>query len=181
MAKDVGAMQVKGGYIVIGVDRSAEPIGDMDGADSSSFDPANLVPKMQRYLHGSLDIATGVLTWDGHTVVLVCVKPNPRGCAFFIAMSVRSGLSAPSGCWSMPMPQRATRATSMWSRGSDMERAAHETRRRRACGWRSSRGSSRSVDWRQGVEPGRPFGFSPRSYPRRWLSWASTRTGCGTG
>lgn len=83
MAKDVGAMQVKGGYIVIGVDDNGEPTGGMHGANASPFDPANLVPKMQRYLHGSLDIATGVLTRDGHTIVLVCVKPNPRGCAFF--------------------------------------------------------------------------------------------------
>jgi predicted HTH transcriptional regulator len=83
MAKDVGAMQVKGGYIVIGVDDNGEPTGAMDGANASPLDPANLVPKMQRYLHGSLDIATGVLTRDGHTVVLVCVKRSPRGCAFF--------------------------------------------------------------------------------------------------
>jgi hypothetical protein len=83
MAKDFGAMQVKGGYIVIGVDGSGQPTGDMDRANSSPFDPANVVPKMPRYLHGSLDIATSVLTRDGHTVILVCVKPNPRGCAFF--------------------------------------------------------------------------------------------------
>ena len=83
MAKDVGAMQVKGGYIVIGVDGNGDPTGGMNGANLSQFDPANLVPKMQRYLHGSLDIATGVLTRDGHKVVLLCVKPNPRGCAFF--------------------------------------------------------------------------------------------------
>jgi hypothetical protein len=74
MAKDVGAMQVKGGYIVIGVDDNGEPTGAMDGANASPFDPANLVPEMQRYLDGSLDIATGVLTRDGHTIVLVCVK-----------------------------------------------------------------------------------------------------------
>lgn len=83
MAKDVGAMQVKGGYIVMGVDGNGDPTGGMDGANLSQFDPANLVPKMQRYLHGSLDIATGVLTRDGHTVVLLCAKPNARGCVFF--------------------------------------------------------------------------------------------------
>lgn len=46
MAKDVAAMQVKGGYIVIGVDDNGEPTGDMDRANTSPFDPANLVPKM---------------------------------------------------------------------------------------------------------------------------------------
>jgi len=82
-AKDVGAMQVKGGQIVIGVDGSGVPTGDMDDIDTASFDPANLVPKMQRYLDGSLDIASSVLTKDGHTIALVCIKPNPRGCGFF--------------------------------------------------------------------------------------------------
>ena len=83
LAKDVGAMQVKGGWIVIGVNERGEPTGDMDGADVSPFDVANLVPKMQRYLHGSLDVVTSVLTKAAHTIVLICVKPNPRGCAFF--------------------------------------------------------------------------------------------------
>ena len=66
LAKDVGAMQVKGGHIVIGVDGSGLPTGKMDGVDTSPFDPANLVPKMQRYLDGSLDMASSVLTKDGH-------------------------------------------------------------------------------------------------------------------
>jgi hypothetical protein len=83
LAKDVGAMQVKGGHIVIGVDGAGVPRGDMDGADTSPFDPANLVPKMQRFLEGSLQIASSVLTKNGHTIVLISVAPNSRGCAFF--------------------------------------------------------------------------------------------------
>ena len=76
-------MQVKGGHIVIGVNGAGVPTGDMDGADTSPFDPANLVPKMQRFLEGSLEIASSVLTKDGHTLVLISVAPNARGCAFF--------------------------------------------------------------------------------------------------
>jgi hypothetical protein len=83
LAKDVGAMQVMGGHIVVGVDGSGVPTGDMDNVDISPFDPANLVPKMQRFLEGALDIASSVLTKDGHKIVLISVKPNPRGCAFF--------------------------------------------------------------------------------------------------
>ena len=45
MAKDVGAMQVKGGYIVIGVDDDGQPTGNMDGTNTSPFDPAKLVPR----------------------------------------------------------------------------------------------------------------------------------------
>lgn len=83
LAKDVGAMQVKGGHIVIGVDGAGAPSGDMDGTDTSPFDPANLVPKMQRFLEGPLEISSSVLVKDEHTIVLVSVAPNPRGCAFF--------------------------------------------------------------------------------------------------
>jgi hypothetical protein len=83
LAKDIGAMQVMGGHIVIGVDGSGVPTGEMDDVDASPFDPANLVPKMQRFLGGALDIASSVITRDGHKVVLISIKPNPRGCAFF--------------------------------------------------------------------------------------------------
>jgi hypothetical protein len=83
LAKDVGAMQVKGGFIVVGVDGNGTPTGEMDGVATSPFDPARLVPKMQRYLAGPLLIASSVLEKDGHTIVLVCISPNPNGCAFF--------------------------------------------------------------------------------------------------
>src|SRR5450755_4317225 len=33
LAKDIGAMQVRGGYIVIGVDGHGAPTGELDGAD----------------------------------------------------------------------------------------------------------------------------------------------------
>jgi hypothetical protein len=55
----------------------------MDTLDTTAIDPANLVPKMERYLQGPLDIATNVRTRGGHKIVLVCLKPNQRGCAFF--------------------------------------------------------------------------------------------------
>jgi hypothetical protein len=83
LVKDVGAMQVKGGHIVIGVDGAGVPTGDMDGADTTPFDPANLVPKMQRFLEGPLGIASSVLTKNGHKLVLISIAPNPHGCAFF--------------------------------------------------------------------------------------------------
>jgi hypothetical protein len=93
LAKDVGAMNVKGGYIVIGADGHGNPTGDMDGVDTAVFDAANLVPKMERYMEGPLGITTSVLTWEQHTVVLVCVRPNPRGCTFFR----RDGQYTPTG------------------------------------------------------------------------------------
>ncbi len=83
LAKDVGAMPVKGGFIVAGVDGTGVATGEMDGVDTSPFDPARLVPKMQRFLDGPLLIASNVLETAGHTVVLICISPNPNGCAFF--------------------------------------------------------------------------------------------------
>lgn len=93
LAKDVGAMNVKGGYLLIGVDGHGTPTGDMDGVDTAVFDAANLVPKMERYVEGPVGITTSVLTWEQHTVVLVCVRPNPRGCTFFR----RDGQYTPTG------------------------------------------------------------------------------------
>jgi predicted HTH transcriptional regulator len=78
-AKDVAAMNVKGGHIVIGVDNQGNPTGGMDGADTTVFDAATLVPRMERYMEGPLTIATSLLIWEEHTVVLVCVSPDRRG------------------------------------------------------------------------------------------------------
>ena len=68
---------------MIGVDGHGSPTGDVNGVDTGVFDAANLVPKMERYMEGPLGITSSVLTWGQHTAVLVCVRPNPRGCAFF--------------------------------------------------------------------------------------------------
>jgi hypothetical protein len=83
MAKDVGAMQVKGGYIVGRVDNGGRPIDGMDQVELSHFDQANLVPKMLRYLYEPLSLITNVIDYQGHAVVLICVMPSPTGCGFF--------------------------------------------------------------------------------------------------
>ena len=38
LAADVGAMQVRGGYIVVGVDNSGKPMNGLDGIDVKLFD-----------------------------------------------------------------------------------------------------------------------------------------------
>lgn len=83
MAKDVGAMQVKGGYIVAGVDNSGNPTDGMEQIELSAFDPANLVPKMAKYVSGPIQLFTKVIEHQGHKIVLICVMANPRGCGFF--------------------------------------------------------------------------------------------------
>jgi hypothetical protein len=85
LAKDIGAMQVRGGYIVIGVDDSGAETGLLDSADIRPFDEANLRQKMLRWLPRPLDLTSRVADRSGHRVVLVHVGRHPGGCAFFTA------------------------------------------------------------------------------------------------
>jgi hypothetical protein len=59
LAKDIGAMQVLGGYILVGADDRGRIADDMDQVDLRPFDQASLQQKMLKYL------------------------PHPGGCAFF--------------------------------------------------------------------------------------------------
>ena len=83
LAKDVGAMQVRAGYVVVGVDNAGVPVPDMNGIDTRGFDEANLVPKLLAYLPEPLEMRTVVLERDGNTVVLIFVGRHPTGCAIF--------------------------------------------------------------------------------------------------
>lgn len=83
LAKDIGAMQVRGGYIIVGVDGHGDPTGDMEGCSPQLFDEANLKAKLVKYLPEPLVIGSRVTERDGHTVVLIWVAPNPLGCAVF--------------------------------------------------------------------------------------------------
>jgi hypothetical protein len=84
LAKHVGAMRVRGGYIVLGVDDRGNPTGDMDDVDGRGFDEANLAPKLERYLEG-IDLRAQIFTLAESKVVLLCVLPSPEGCTFFKA------------------------------------------------------------------------------------------------
>jgi integrase len=83
LAKDVGAFQVLGGYIVLGVDDHGTPTPDMDGVDLRLFDEARLVPKLEKYLPGPFKVPSRVFERDGQKVVLICVHASPRGYAIF--------------------------------------------------------------------------------------------------
>lgn len=83
LAKDVGAMQVAGGYIIAGVDGGGTAAAGMAGADTRLFDEATLVPKLLGYLPEPLQLRSAVLERDGHTVVLIYVGRHPSGCAIF--------------------------------------------------------------------------------------------------
>jgi hypothetical protein len=57
-AKDAAAMQVRGGFIVGGVDEHGTPTDDMDDVDMSLFDEAKLVPILLKYLPEPLVVRT---------------------------------------------------------------------------------------------------------------------------
>jgi len=77
LAKDIGAMQVRGGYIVIGVDQVGAPTSELDGADTRIFDEARLTPKMLQYLPAPLVLRTRVAERAEHTVVLIHIGLHP--------------------------------------------------------------------------------------------------------
>ncbi|WP_158854638.1 ATP-binding protein [Saccharothrix deserti] len=85
LAKHVGAMSVRGGYLVIGVDGHGKPTGDLTTEQAARFDEAQLRPKLLRWLPDELEVCSQVHELDGHQVVLLHISPNPAGCAIFRA------------------------------------------------------------------------------------------------
>lgn len=85
LAKDVGAMQVDGAYVVVGVDGQGAPTGKLDDVDMRLFDEANLVPKLRKYLPEPLELRTRVLDRAGHKVGLIYIGRHPSGFAIFQA------------------------------------------------------------------------------------------------
>lgn len=85
LAKDVGAMSVRGGFLVIGADGQGKPTGKVTSEQAKLFDEARLRPKLLKWLPDTLVIYSQAHEVDGHQVVLVHVAPNPAGCAFFRA------------------------------------------------------------------------------------------------
>jgi Putative DNA-binding domain len=85
LAKDVGAMSVRGGFIVIGVDGRGEPSGALTPKLAELFDEARLRSKLLKWLPDSLEVHSQTHEINGKHVVLMHVSPNPSGCAFFRA------------------------------------------------------------------------------------------------
>lgn len=79
LAKDVAAMQVEGGFIVIGADDHGHPTGLVTPVHASLFNEARLRPKLRRWLPEPFDIRSARHVVDGSLMVLVYVGPNPAG------------------------------------------------------------------------------------------------------
>lgn len=86
LTKDVGAMSILGGYLVVGVDDSGRAVGLQDG-QASLFDQATLSAKVTKYLPPGVVIRSGVHVVDAgagpRKVALVWVGPHPDGWCVF--------------------------------------------------------------------------------------------------
>jgi hypothetical protein len=88
IVKDFGAMQVSGGYIVIGADDNGQPSKQVAAAEAGLFDQAIVHSKVQGYLAEGFDIRSTALQLDGTHYGLICVLPHPNGFAPFRAEGV---------------------------------------------------------------------------------------------
>ena len=94
LAKDVGAMQVNGGYIVIGADDSGRLTGELTEEQAKLLDESVLRPKMLRYIPEPIDIHSAVHTVDAKLVAILYVGPSPMGLCIFRAAGNHSSGSA---------------------------------------------------------------------------------------
>lgn len=85
LAKDVAAMSVRGGFLIIGVDGHGKSTGKLTAQHATLFDSARLRPKLLKWLPESLEICSQTHEIDGQLVCLVHVAPNPAGCVFIRA------------------------------------------------------------------------------------------------
>lgn len=82
LAKHIGAMQVKGGYIVVGADSLGRPSPLFTLTDSRNFDEADLRKKLARWLPEPFTLRSAVHEIDGNHFVLIRTEANPRLCMF---------------------------------------------------------------------------------------------------
>ena len=79
LAKDVAAMQVEGGYIVVGADDSGRPTGGLTDEQAKLFDEATLRSKLLKYLPEPLALRTCVYEKDGNLIAAIVTQTNPLG------------------------------------------------------------------------------------------------------
>lgn len=83
ITKDIGAMQIRGGYIVIGADDYGEPTNQVTTAHVRLFEQATMRAKVGKYLPEPLDLRARHHCIDGHDYILVYIAENDDGFAIF--------------------------------------------------------------------------------------------------
>lgn len=86
LVKDIGAMSILGGYLVVGADDSGGVTG-LPAGQAALFDQATLSAKAARYLPAGLELRSAVHTLDDDSgpqkLALVWVGPHPDGWCVF--------------------------------------------------------------------------------------------------
>jgi hypothetical protein len=85
LAKDVGAMSILGGFLVIGADNHGNPTNDLSEEAARSFDDATLRAKLKKYIPEPFEIRTGIHQLNEKWLVVVYVAPHPSGLCIFKA------------------------------------------------------------------------------------------------
>lgn len=81
LAKDIGAMMISGGCIVVGADDQGRPSGDV--LHPELLDPAVLHHKLARHLPEPFEIRSAVHACQGQSFALIYVAPHPDGFCIF--------------------------------------------------------------------------------------------------
>lgn len=149
LTKDIGAMSILGGYLVVGADDHGNAVG-LPGGQASLFDQATLSTKIAKYLPSGVDVRSGVHELDDGTgpraVALVWVGPHPDGWCVFTRngdyteagktkIAFRVGeVYARHGTRSEPWNQTdiAAARSALVARAKDSWRAEHAEETRRA-------------------------------------------------
>jgi hypothetical protein len=85
IAKDIGAMQFDGGFIVIGADSSGALTGRLTETEAEKFDEANLRNKIDKWIEPPLDLLVCVHNVEGNWAVLIYVGRSSAGACVFAA------------------------------------------------------------------------------------------------
>jgi hypothetical protein len=85
LTKDVGAMQVDGGYIVIGANSAGVPTGRLTAEQATLFDEARLRQILARWLPAPFDLLAAAHSINGNLFAVVYVAPSPKGMCIFKA------------------------------------------------------------------------------------------------
>jgi hypothetical protein len=85
LAKDIAAMEMHGGYVVIGADDRGQPVGNLEPDTAALFDEATLRAKLRKWIPEPLELLTARHEVAGSRIVMIYVGPNPQGFAVFQA------------------------------------------------------------------------------------------------
>lgn len=80
LVRDMAAMMMQGGYIVIGVDNNGKPTGKLTAVGAERFDQARLQDLADNYLTGA-EILSGSHDFPAGPIVVIYLAPHEHGLA----------------------------------------------------------------------------------------------------